>query len=198
MSDENWFDKIKEYAPAVFTALINPVAGGALAIKTLSKQLGVGDNEEEVKAVISRMDDSELKLKLKTLDLEFYKISLESETKKHQSDADVLLKIQDTAIAEIHSDDQYVRRTRPMIARWSFFSGVVYCIGSEFLRVISPVLNIENITAEGKDTIVELGSAAQNIIETSGADPYIAGAIFAPCMAYIGARSVDKIKAWNK
>ncbi len=200
MEDEkSWLDKIKEYAPAAVTALINPAAGGALAIRTLSKQLGVGENEEEIKAAVDRMSDGELKLKLKQVDLEFHKSSVEAESQKHRADADVLKKVQDTAIAELKSQDEYVRRTRPMIGRWSFYLGSFYCIGAEFIALLRPSAKLTELSDENNGQIARvLGEVMQKTLETSGADPYIAAAIFAPCMAYIGARSLDKNKAWNK
>jgi hypothetical protein len=195
------WDRIKKYAPAVATALINPVAGGAMAIKTLSKQLGVEETEDAVAAAVERMSDSELQIQLKTLDLAFHKASLEAEEKRYQADADVLIKVQDTAIAEVNSDDVYVRRTRPMIGRWSFFLGAGYSIGAELLEFISPLIDLEALS-KTQGTTSELMSAvmqaAAKVAENGGADPLIATAIFAPCMAYIGARSIDKRKPWAK
>ena len=194
-------DKIKKHAPAVATAIINPVNGSTVALKILAKQLHVEETEDAAAAAVDKMDDSELQTQLKTLDLAFHKATLEAEEKRHRADADALIKVQDTAIAEINSDDIYVRRTRPMIGRWSFFLGAGYSIGAELLEFINPIVNLEALS-KTEGATAELMSAvmqvAEKVAETGGADPLIAGAIFAPCMAYIGARSMDKRKPWAK
>lgn len=72
--------------------------------------------------------------------------------------------VQETARVEARSEDPYVRRTRPAIARWSLAGGLLY------------------ITA---------GSLSEALGAPFRADPYLLSVILSPVWAYIGARSVD-------
>ena len=74
---------------------------------------------------------------------------------------------QDTIKEGDRATDEYVRRTRPRMARQSWWGGVIYIAIMEILK------------AFGKGT---------------GADAYLAGTILAPALAYMGFRTLDKIK----
>ena len=69
-------------------------------------------------------------------------------------------------IAETGSDDSFVRRTRPLMARWSAAIGSLYALGFEGLEAFD---------------------------KGSGADLQILAALLTPAVAYITGRSVDKM-----
>ncbi len=204
MTDKKkWYERLVDFAPAAATAFINPVAGGAMALKVLARKLGVSESKEEIESAIDRMEDSELKLKLKNLDLEFYKAQLDAHLAIISIEEKIQLGSYEVAKIEAASDDQYVRRTRPMIGRWSFYSGAAYSIIAELFQVIillNNSLGMEKIVgkANNPEVISAVIEAIGKTIGTSGADPMIAAALFAPCMAYIGARTFDKVKPFNK
>lgn len=64
------------------------------------------------------------------------------------------------------ADDQYVRRTRPMMARQSWYATALYLIGFEALKAFD--------------------------VTTSGASFELAALLVAPAGAYLGFRTVDK------
>jgi len=73
-----------------------------------------------------------------------------------------------TARVEAQSTDEYVRRTRPMMARMSFVAGMIY-MGATSL--IFPVVNAVYATM------------------LPGPSEWLVTALFSPLLAYIGARS---------
>jgi len=197
MADKKWYEKLYELAPAAATALLNPTAGAAMAIKVIAEKLGVSEKEEEIESAINRMDDTELKLKLKGLDLELYKASRDERLAMVLAEERIQHDAYEFAKIEAVSNDEYVRRTRPMIARWSFYSGAAYSIFAEFIQVfvlVSDSIGIDDlISKEMSNDIITKFISANN-----GAEPLIAAALFSPCMAYIGVRTFDKSKSFNK
>ena len=71
---------------------------------------------------------------------------------------------QETARVEARSEDPYVRRTRPAIARWSLAGGLLYVL---------------------------IGAISEAAGGSFRSDPYLLSVILSPVWAYIGARSVD-------
>jgi len=80
---------------------------------------------------------------------------------------------QDTIRAGDKAQDEYVRRTRPLIARISFIVGCAYMVGMEALNAFSTKVH-------------------------SGADVQIAMVMFSPAWAYMGLRTWDKVKGQPK
>lgn len=70
-----------------------------------------------------------------------------------------------------NASDEYVRQTRPLIARQSWYGGLLYIFGFEIAEVYS------------------LGT---------GPTFEIAMTILAPALAYMGFRSLDKFASWKK
>lgn len=95
---------------------------------------------------------------------EMLKIQLEDDQKQHETQQDTIQKGDAAA-------DQFVRHTRPKMARQSWWGGAIYIV------------------------LMELCSAFDF---GTGADPILAGTIFAPAMAYMGFRTWDKAKQFNK
>jgi hypothetical protein len=93
---------------------------------------------------------------------------------RKQSAAVIIAEIQETnatARVEAQSVDEYVRRTRPMLARRAFAAGVAYVAvtGAAF-----PLANALYGT------------------QLPGASEWLLTALFAPLLTYIGARTADK------
>jgi hypothetical protein len=93
---------------------------------------------------------------------------------RKQSAAIIITEIQETnatARVEAQSTDEYVRRTRPVLARRAFAAGVAYVAvtGAAF-----PVCNALYGT------------------QLPGASEWLLTALFAPLLTYIGARTADK------
>lgn len=77
---------------------------------------------------------------------------------------------QDTIRSGDNSTDEYVRQTRPKMARQSWYGGAAYVIGFEIAKVAG---------------------------YGEGASFEMAGIVLAPALAYMGFRSLDKSK-WGK
>ena len=78
---------------------------------------------------------------------------------------------QDTIKNGDNASDEYVRHTRPMMARQSWYGGLFYIFGFEIAKVF----------AYG-----------------TGAQFEIAMTILAPSLAYMGFRTMDKFTRWKK
>jgi hypothetical protein len=78
---------------------------------------------------------------------------------------------QDTIKNGDNASDEYVRHTRPMMARQSWYGGLLYIFGFEIAKVF----------AYG-----------------AGAQFEIAMTILAPALAYMGFRTLDKFTGWKK
>ncbi|MDH4230283.1 MAG: hypothetical protein OEW11_11170 [Nitrospirota bacterium] len=88
---------------------------------------------------------------------------------------------QETRRSETDSTDRLIRRTRPLLARWSFFAAVVYVIA---LEMVLPVV-----------VWLRTGVVPPGLPE---AQWEITGLLYAPCLAYIGGRSLEAFSAWGK
>jgi hypothetical protein len=91
---------------------------------------------------------------------EMTRLKLEDKQKEHSTQ-------QETIKEGDKASDEYVRHTRPMMARQSWWGGAIYIFVMEILKSCG------------------LGD---------GADVYLAGVILSPAMAYMGFRTWDKIK----
>lgn len=104
---------------------------------------------------------------------------LETELRKAEIAADLgfMEAAQETGRIEVQSADEYVRRTRPRLARLSFYSGLGYvvCTG-----VVFPI------------------ASALTVLSLPDLDAYILGAIYSPCLAYVGVRSVEAFSRTGK
>ena len=162
------WDNVKEFlgssAPVVGSLLGGP-AGGAVG-GLIASWLGVEDKAEavmrklqtdpEALANIQRMEVEE---RMHLRQLQFDQVRLAITDKQHQHEQQ-----QETIRNGDTAEDEYVRRTRPGIARQAFTAGTAY------------VLLFEMLAAFGKG---------------EGADMALAGAVFAPTLAYMGFRTID-------
>lgn len=95
---------------------------------------------------------------------------LAAETARHNA-------TQETARVEAQSSDEYVRRTRPGLARKSAFVTFTYAL---ITGVLFPALN------------------AIYGVELPGPDAWIISAMFSPCLGYMGTRSIDAFSKKGK
>lgn len=140
------------------------------------KGLPTSQAEQSLAAGLARLAPETLlafeqaKVRLAEIEKEREAARLAAETAQHVA-------TQETARVEAQSDDEYVRRTRPGIARKSFYFTMVYAL---ITAVLFPVLNaIYGLTLP----------AVQE---------WIVVALFGPCLSYIGARSVDAFSRKGK
>ncbi len=106
----------------------------------------------------------EARVELAKIANEAESIKADMESRRLQHEEHRLEQVQETARTEAKSEDEYVRRTRPWMARWSFTASFVYVAAGEVARAL------------GADT---------------GADPYILGVLLSPAVTYITGRTVD-------
>lgn len=166
----SWVSKLKEYAPHIASAVIS---GGAtlpsLAIKAIADATGSGVKSlSEVEAVINgaspelmleiKKADNNFKLEMKRLENELVLSKIEDIQAEHKQ-------TQETIRNGDNATDEYIRRTRPKMAKQSWNATVVYCLGSLLVNAFN----------------------AGDIFNV-----YIAGFLSAPAFSYLGLRTGDK------
>jgi hypothetical protein len=92
-----------------------------------------------------------------------------------QAEADMFAAQQKTIQAELHQNDQYTKRTRPVIARRSFYAGLAYVL-------------LTAIPAGG----IHLGSLA---IMPWQFEWTVLTLLYSPALTYMGVRGLEKWKA---
>lgn len=146
------------------------VAGGVAAVASMvSKATGTDD---PTKALARLQQDPATMIELERIALEkekdiraYYAKTLELQL----SDLESAHKEQQETIRNgDNATDQYVRRTRPFMARISFFVGSSYIVLMEILKAFN--------------------------VSSSGASYELASILLSPCLAYMGFRTWDKIK----
>jgi len=114
---------------------------------------------------------------LRALQVEDNRIAAELRKAELAADTSFQSEAQQTARIEVQSTDEYVRRTRPHLARKSAYVTLGYTVVS---GVIFPVVN-------------QFTSAS-----LPGPDAYLIAAMFSPCLAYMGVRSVESFSKQGK
>lgn len=89
--------------------------------------------------------------------------------------------------AELHQNDQYTKRTRPMIARQSWWAGLGYIAANVVTTIASPFITLERFDLELQQTLVEYGPIVP--LEWG-----LLTAVFSPALTYMGVRAFDKWK----
>lgn len=158
---------LKAIAPTVAAALAGP--GAALAVEAIGRAFNWSDaTKEKIEKVmqgpmssedLARIQLAELDLQAKEKELGFRFAELASKERidTHRTQQETI-KTGDTA------EDVYVRHTRPMMARQSWYGMGIYILAMEVWRAIDP--------------------------NTQGANWELALIIGAPGLAYMGFRSV--------
>lgn len=173
--NDTWRKAVGALAPTIATMLGGPFAGaavGALSKAVLGKEDGT--EEELAQAIktatpdtLARIKEAEAKLKgeLAAAGVELRRISGEE-----------FRQVNETARVEAQSTDEYVRRTRPKLARQSFYIGVAYLIFCALCSVIKAVT----------------GHPLPGIQE------WILMACWSPLLSYIGFRGIESFSAKGK
>ena len=162
------WESVKEFlgtsAPVVGSLLGGP-AGGAVG-GLVASWLGVEDKAEAVMRklqtdpeALARIQEMEVQERMQLRQLQFKQAELAITDKQHQHEQQ-----QETIRTGDTAEDEYVRRTRPKMARQSFYAGAIYVLLFELL------------------TAFDVGG---------GADMALAGALFSPALAYMGFRTLD-------
>lgn len=114
---------------------------------------------------------------LKAIEVQIAQIEKEREANRLAAETAQQTQVQETARVEAQSVDEYVRRTRPMLARKSAYVsfGYALCTGVAF-QFINAIYDTE----------------------LPGVDTWIVGALFAPCLTYMGVRTVDAFSKAGK
>lgn len=118
----------------------------------------------------------ELQVQLKTLEVKLAEIHKEQEANRLQAETAQHGETQATARVEAQSPDEYVRRTRPKLARHSAYITFAYAL----------------ITG----VVFQVGNAIWPTANLPGPQEWIILALFAPCLSYMGARTADAI--WSR
>jgi len=137
----------------------NTVANVADAVQGKSPSVQKQAMEDAVKAM-----PPEAQAELAKIANEALRIKAEMKARELEHEELMHHDTQETARVEAASDDQFVRRTRPKIARDSFAAGIIYAVVMEILKALG---------------------------YGSGPDVYILSAILSPGLAYMGVRTID-------
>lgn len=158
---------LSSLAPMAIRAAGAVIGGGTEKAATVIADVieGSGGNEAAVERAINNLPP-ELQTKLAELANEAQRIDNERRARELQHDETMHAETQTTARVEASSNDPYVRRTRPGLARKSFYLGGFYIIAFEALEAFS---------------------------YGDGADILLAGSLLSPALTYIGVRTADKL-----
>lgn len=178
----NWKDlgkKVAQAAPLLGGALGGP--GGAAIGGLIASAFGGDPNDPEALAAKIQNDpQSAIKLReietrhkerLEELALDRHKADLDAETKRHEAS-------QETIRAEAEHGTDYVKNTRPKIARLSFYAGTLYALVSAAAALITLALH---------------GDSSQMF-----PDPTLLGTLYGPAGFYMTMRSVDAFSRKGK
>jgi hypothetical protein len=167
---------VAKYAPLLGGALGGP--GGAVLGQLVAGAFGVEATPQAIEQAITQDPQAALKLqeiqtrhkeRLEELALERHKADLAAETARHGES-------QATIRHEAQHGTDYVKETRPKIARLSFYAGAGYVILSEAARMIAKL----------------------NDADLPGTDTTLLATLFGPVGFYMTMRSVDAFTAKGK
>lgn len=164
------------YGPSLIRAI-----GGLFGGKTSEAANTVADLVDDVKDLPADVAEAKLAEKMAKLPpetlLEFERVKVRMAEIEKEREANRLAAetaqhnaTQETARTEAQSSDEYVRRTRPGLARKSAYFTFIYSL---ITGVLFPALN----------ALYDAG--------LPGPDAWIISAMFSPCLGYMGARSID-------
>jgi len=148
------------------------VAGVVDTVRGLSGEVAKQKLEQHVAEM-----PPEQQAELLTLQAKLAEIQKEREAAQLQAETAQQAQVQETARIEAQSSDEYVRRTRPKLARQSAYVTFGYAV------VVGVVFQIVNAIYGTKLPAI---------------DTWIIGALFAPCLTYMGVRTVDAFSRTGK
>lgn len=155
-------------APVLGAALGGP-AGGAVGAM-IATALGVDNTPDAVAEAVKTNPEAAVKLAEIQANLQI--AQLNADTSRHSE-------TEQTARAEQQSGDEYVRRTRPGLARKSAYATFGYALVT---GVVFPMLEV---FVDGAPKL-------------PGLDGFIISALFSPCLTYMGVRTIDAFSKKGK
>jgi hypothetical protein len=169
----SWLKTNAGTGTALIGSLLTGNVPGAIAagVSLVSSATGQSDPDKALEA----LQNPETMLKLRELAAKeeasirehirlMHEVTLKDKQAEHQEQ-------QETIRSGDNSSDEYVRHTRPLMARQSWYGGALYAIGFEAAKVAG---------------------------YGSGADLEIGLVIMAPALAYMGFRTADKFSRFKK
>ena len=141
------------------------VAGVVDSVSALPPALA----KQKIAQHLAQMPPEQL-IELKSIEAKLAEIEKEREAARLAAETAQHAETQSTARVEAQSDDAYVRRTRPKLARHSAYFAFGYAMTAG------------------------VGFQIANVVygtSLPGVDTWIVGTLFAPCLTYMGVRSVD-------
>lgn len=170
-------DTVAKFAPLLGGALGGP--GGAAIGQLVAAAFGVENTPDAIEQAVARDPQAAIKLqeiqmrhkeRLEELALERHRADLEAETALHSAS-------QETIRTEAQHGTDYVKETRPKIARLSFYAGAGYVLLAEGARMVAALMGQPG---------------------WSGADTSLLAALFGPVGFYMTMRSVDAFSTKGK
>ncbi len=153
-----------------------PFLGGLLS-KVLEVGGGIADKLIKDKDLVEKFKH-ELSMTLTTQNHDIQQIEIEAER-------DMMVAQQKTVQAELHQNDLYTKRTRPKIARQSWYLTIAYAV---FSTIGAPLL--AHFTAQtGLD-----GEFVAGVFADIGFQWEVFMAVASPALTYMGVRTFDKWK----
>lgn len=169
---EDLGNTVAKAAPLLGGAIAGP--GGAAIGQLVASAFGVDANDPQaLQAAITQDPQAAVKLRelemrhkerLEELAFQRHKADLEAETSRHAES-------QATIRTEAEHGTEYVKETRPKMARLAGYATVAYCLGAELAK--------------------HIGLLAGTATPLPGADVTVASMLFAPLGTYMTMRTFD-------
>ena len=135
---------------------------------------GNSNAEASINHVVQNMTSDEIDV-FSHMQLELEKIKAEREKNQLAHDLGLYTQEQQTHRTEAKHGNDYVKETRPRIARQSAAVCFIYVLTFELIELISRIMG--------------------NTVD--GADWQIASALLTPCLGYMGMRTLDAFSKWK-
>ena len=137
-------------------------------------------------------------VELKKIALESDKIKAEQEQAKLAAQTEQHAQSMETIRTEaIHGTD-YVKETRPTIARRSFIAGTVYVLLAEGVKLATDLVHFFNQPDITNQVQALSEASTTTALLLQGADPAIAGILYGPCVWYMTMRTADAFSTKGK
>lgn len=160
----------------LFGGKTEEVAGKVASVVDSVRGLPPQVAQEKVSQAIAAMPPEDL-VELKKVEAHLAEIERDREANRLKADTDQFNASQETIRKEMETGDEYVKHTRPMMARISLYAGVGYILAAEAAKLIA---------------------AAASMHGLGGADAGIAATLFGPAGFYMTMRTVDAFSQKGK
>lgn len=130
--------------------------------------------EASINQAVAGMTPDEMSI-FSQMQIRLAEIAADREKNQLNHDLGIYTQEQETHRTEAAEGTDYVKETRPKIARQSAAITFIYVLSFEFIKTIYVALDLEH----------------------SGADWQIAGALISPCLGYMGMRTIDAFSKWK-